>query len=129
MGVGCNSRDLPDHKDPLFSKVKAYHYEVKPDAATLKLEVTRHWNAYIHKGLQPRPSNWKINKCIEYLMSHPIPMLEKRDLDFLASELDEWKGIQQLINDSHEREEDQIIHHSWLSNIPFLRLYHTLVED
>ena len=56
-------------------------------------------------------------------------MLEKRDLDFLASELDEWKGIQQLINDSPEREEDQIVHCSWSSNIPYLRLYHTLVED
>ena len=62
-------------------------------------------------------------------MSHPIPTLEKRDLDFLTSELDEWKGIQQLINNSHEREEDWIIHHSWSSDIPFLRLYRTLVED
>ena len=110
-----------------FCKAKAYHSKVKPDAATLKLEVTRCWNAYICH--QPRPSNWKIDKCIKYLMSHPIPTLEKKDLDFLASELDEWKGIQQLINDSHEREEDWIIHHSWSSNIPFFRLYHTLVED
>ena len=91
MAVGCNSRDLPNHKDPLFCKAKAYHSEVKPDAATLKLEVTRRWNAYIHKGRQPCLSNWKINKCLKYLMSHPIPTLEKRDLDFLASELDEWK--------------------------------------
>ena len=50
MAVGCNTRQLPDHKDPLFSKAKAYHSEVKPDAATLKLEVTRHWMAYIGKG-------------------------------------------------------------------------------
>ena len=110
MAVGCNSCDFPDHKDPLFSKVKAYHSEVKPDAATLKLEVTRCWNAYICKGHQPCPSNWKIDKCIKYLMSHPIPTLEKRDLDYLTSELDKLKGIQQLINDSHEREEDWIIH-------------------
>ena len=129
MVVGCNSHDLPNHKDPLFSKVKAYHSEVKPDAATLKLEVTRRLNAYIHKGHLPHPSNWKIDECIKYLMSHPIPMLEKRDLDFFTSELDEGKGIQQLINDSHEREEDQIIHCSWSSHTPFLRLYHTLVED
>ena len=129
MAVGCNSCDLPDHTDPAFSKVKAYHSKVKRDAATLKLEATRHWNAYIHKGCQPHPSNWKIDKCIKYLMSHPIPTLEKRDLNSLACEHDEWKGIQQLINDSHEREEDRIIHCSWLSNIPFLRLYHTLVED
>ena len=129
MAVGCNSRNLPDHQDPPFCKVKAYHSKVKLDVATLKLEATRCWNAYIHRGHQPCPSNWKIDKRIEYLMSHPIPTLEKRDLDFLTSELDEWKGIQQLINDSHEREEDQIIHHSWSSDIPFLRRYHTLVED
>ena len=41
MVVGCTTRDLPDHKDALFSKAKAYHSEVKPNAATLKLEVTR----------------------------------------------------------------------------------------
>ena len=38
---GCHTRNLPDHKDPPFSKSKAYHSEVKPDSATLKLEVVR----------------------------------------------------------------------------------------
>ena len=37
MVVGCSSHEFPDHKDPPFSKSKAYHSEVKPDAATLKL--------------------------------------------------------------------------------------------
>ena len=50
MAVGCNTRELPDHKDPPFSKAKAYHSEIKPDAATLKLEVTRHWTVSIRKG-------------------------------------------------------------------------------
>ena len=50
MAVGYNTRQLPDHKDPLFSKAKAYHSEIKPDAATLKLKVTRHWTVYIGKG-------------------------------------------------------------------------------
>ena len=84
MAVGCNSRELPDHKDPPFSKSKAYHSEVKPDAATLKLEVTRRYQAYIRKGRQPRPMNWKIDKCIEYLMSNPIPTSEKKELGFLT---------------------------------------------
>ena len=39
MTIGCHTRNLLDHKDPPFSKLKAYHSEVKPDAATLKLEV------------------------------------------------------------------------------------------
>ena len=129
MAVGCNSRELPDHKDPPFSQSKAYHSEVKPDAATLKLEVTRRYQAYIRKGRQPRPTNWKIDKCIEYLMSNPIPTSEKRDLDFLQSELEEWKGIQCLVNESHTRQEDRILHRSWSCDIPYLRLYHTLVED
>ena len=89
MAVGCNSRELPDHKDPPFSKAKAYHSEVKPDAATLKLEVTRRYQAYIRKGHQPRQSNWKIDKCIEYLMSNPIPTYEKRDLNFYSLN---WKN-------------------------------------
>ena len=39
MAIGCHTHNLPDHNDPPFSKSKAYHSEVKPDSATLKLEV------------------------------------------------------------------------------------------
>ena len=120
MAVGCNSCELPDHNDPPFSKSKAYHSEVKPDAVTLKLEVTWQYQAYIRKGRQPQPTNWKIDKCLEYLMSNPIPTSEKRDLDFLQSELEEWKGIQRMVNDSHEREDDRILHQSWSCDIPYL---------
>ena len=84
MAVGCNTRELPDHKDPPFSKAKAYHSEIKPDAATLKLGVTRCWTVYIRKGHRPHPTNWKINKCNDYLLSHPIPTSEKADLEFFA---------------------------------------------
>ena len=129
MVVGCNSHDFLDHKDPLFSKAKAYHSEVKPDAATLKLEVKWHWKAYFSTTHQPHPTNWKIDTCHKYLLSHPIPMSEKTDLDFLESEIQEWKGIQSMINKSQEQEDNWIIHHSWSSDIPYLRLYHTLVED
>ena len=41
MAISCHSRDVPDHKEPPFSQSKVYHSEVKPDASTLKLEVTR----------------------------------------------------------------------------------------
>ena len=129
MAIGCHTRNLPDHKDPPFSKLKAYHSEVKPDSVTLKLEVVQQWKAYTPTGHQPRPSNWKIDKFIDYLMSNPIPTLEEADLDWLESELDKWKGIQVTINESHQNVDDRILHRSWTSDIPFLRLYHTLVED
>ena len=102
---------------------------MKLDSAALKLEVAQRWKAYTPTGHQPRPSNWKIDKCIDYLMSNPIPTLEEADLDWLESELDEWKGIQVMINESHQNANDWILHHSSTSDIPFLRLYHTLVED
>ena len=41
MAIGCNSMDIPDHKDPPFCRSKTYHSEIKPDSSTLKLEVTR----------------------------------------------------------------------------------------
>ena len=100
MGIGCNTRNLPSDKDPPFSKSKVYHTEIKPDATTLKLEISRRWKAYHFSGRQPRPANWKIEKCNQFLMANPIPSLEEFDLDWLASELDEWKGIQELINES-----------------------------
>ena len=64
---------------------------MKLDVSTLKLEVTQHWKAYTKSGRQPRPSNWKIDKCIEYLMENPIPTTEIHDLDWIESELKEWK--------------------------------------
>ena len=129
MVVSCSSHEFLDHKNPPFSKAKAYHSKVKPDTATLKLEVKQHWKAYFSTTCQPCPTNWKIDMYHEYLLSHPIPMSEKADLDFLGSEIQEWKGIQVMINQSQEQEDDQIIHCSWSSDIPYLCLYHTLVED
>ena len=129
MAIGCNTRSLPSDKDPPFSKSKVYHTEIKPDAATLKLEITRRWKAYHFSGRQPRPANWKIQKWNQFLMANPIPSSEEVDLDWLASELDEWKGIQQMINKSQQREDDRVIHRSWSTDVPFLRLYHTLVDD
>ena len=129
MAIGCHSRDIPDHKEPPFSQSKVYHSEVKPDAITLKLEVTRRWKAYTKSGRQPRPSNWKIDKCIEYLMENPIPTTEIHDLDWIESELKEWKGIQEIVNESQQCEDDRILHHTWSMDIPYLRLYHTLIED
>ena len=40
MAIGCNSMDLPDHKEPPFCRLKTNHSEINPDSATLKLEVT-----------------------------------------------------------------------------------------
>ena len=129
MAIGCHSRDIPDHKEPPFSQSKVYHSEVKPDVSTLKLEVTRRWKAYTKSGRQPRPSNWKIDKCIEYLMENPIPTTEIHDLDWIESELKEWKGIQEMVNESQQCEDDWILHRTWSTDIPYLRLYHTLIED
>ena len=57
MVVGCSSCEFPDHKNTPFFKAKAYHSEVKPDAATLKL-VT---------GFHPSPKSfWScthVNSC------------------------------------------------------------------
>ena len=39
MAIGCNTRKLRSHKNPPFSKSKVNHTEIKPDAATLKLEI------------------------------------------------------------------------------------------
>ena len=50
-------------------------------------------------------------------------------LDWLATEMHESKGIQEMINKSQQREDDQVIHHTWSSDIPFFHLYHTLVDD
>ena len=62
-------------------------------------------------------------------MANPIPLSEEYDLDWLATEMYEWKGIQEMINEIQHREDDQVIHRTWSSDIPFLHLCHTLVDD
>ena len=62
-------------------------------------------------------------------MANPIPVSEEFDLEWLATEMHESKGIQQIFNEGQQRKDDRVIHHSWSSNIPFLHLYHTLVDD
>ena len=56
--------------------------------------------------------DWKIDKCIKYLMENPIPMSEVFDLDWIKSELKEWKGIQEMVNKSQQCEDDRILHHT-----------------
>ena len=103
MAIGCNSMDQPDHKEPPFSQSKTYHSEIKPDSATLKLEVTRWWKAYKMSCRQPCPANWKMEKAVEYLMNNPIPLSEVVDQTWLKAELQEWKGIQEMINESNRK--------------------------
>ena len=67
MVVGCSSREFPDHKDPPFSKSKAYHSEVKPDTATLKLEVKWHWKVYFSTTHQPQ----LVGPCVLAKSSNP----------------------------------------------------------
>ena len=129
MAIGCHSMDILDHKDPPFCRSKTYHSEIKPDSSTLKLEVTRRWKAYKTSGRQLRPANWKIEKSLEYLMNNPIPSMEHVDRQWLKEEIQEWKGIQEMINESQQNEEDKVLHHTWSYDIPYLRLYHTLVDD
>ena len=129
MAIGCNSMDIPDHKDPPFCRSKTYHSAIKPDSSTLKLEVTRRWKAYKTSGRQPRLANWKIEKSLEYLMNNPIPSTEHVDRQWLKEEIQEWKGIQEMINESQQNEEDKVLHRTWSNDIPYLRLYHTLVDD
>ena len=62
-------------------------------------------------------------------MENPIPTTEIHDLDWIESELKEWKGIQEMVNKSQQREDDQILHCTWSTDIPYRCLYHTLIED
>ena len=66
---------------------------------------------------------------MEYLMNNPIPPSEVVDRTWLKTELEEWKGIQEMINKSQQHSADKVIHRTWSNDIPYLCLYHTLVDD
>ena len=50
-------------------------------------------------------------------------------MDWIESELKEWKGIQEMVNESQQCEDDRILHCMWSTDIPYLHLYHTLIKD
>ena len=62
-------------------------------------------------------------------MNNPIPSTEKVDRQWLKAEIEEWKGIQEMIYESQQHEEDKVLHCTWSNDTPYLRLYHTLVDD
>ena len=62
-------------------------------------------------------------------MNNPIPSTENVDRQWLKEEIEEWKGIQEMINESQQHEEDKVLHRTWSNDTPYLRLYHTLVDD
>ena len=62
-------------------------------------------------------------------MEDPIPMLEVFDLDWIESELKEWKGIQEMVHESQQHKDDRILPCAWSTDILYLRLYHTLIDD
>ena len=70
-----------------------------------------------------------MEKIVEYLMNNPIPPSEVLDRSWLKAELEEWKGIQEMINESQQHSADKVIHRTWSNDIPYLCLYHTLVDD
>ena len=120
MAIGCHLMDIPDHKDPPFCQSKTYHSEIKLDSSTPKLEVTRQWKAYKMSGRRPWPAKWKIEKSLDYLMNNPNPSTENVDQQWLKEEIEEWKGIQEIINKSQQHEEDKVLHHTWSNNTPYL---------
>ena len=56
-------------------------------------------------------------------------MLEVFALDWIISEIKEWKVIQEMVNESQQHKDDRILHCTWSTDIPNLRLYHTLIND
>ena len=43
-------------------------------------------------------------------MNNPIPPSEVLDRSWLKTELEEWKGIQEMINKSQQHSADKVIH-------------------
>ena len=62
-------------------------------------------------------------------MNNPIPPPEVVDRTWLKTELEEWEGIQEMINESQQHSADKVIHRTWSNDIPHLHLYHTLVDN
>ena len=34
-----------------------------------------------------------------------------------------------MVNESQQQKDDRILHHTWSTDIPYLRLYRTLIND
>ena len=53
-------------------------------------------------------------------MNNPIPSTEIVDQKWLKEEIEEWKGIQEMTNESQQHEEDKVLHRTWSNDTPYL---------
>ena len=89
VGQQTNEEGVPflfdDHQ--LFSCTKQVNY--KPTNTHLCDEIRRCVQAYPqYKSFDPRPSQWKCNKLLNWLVSNPIPSTAVEDVAFLSSQID-----------------------------------------
>ena len=61
-----------------------------------------------------------MEKSLEYLMNNPIPSTEVVDQTWLKEELEEWKGIQEMIIKSQQHDEDKVLHQTLSNDISYL---------
>ena len=66
----------------------------------------RHWKAYHSSGRQPHPAKWRIEKCIDFLMANPIPIVRGiLILIWLVMEMHEWRKVyKEMIHESQQKE-------------------------
>jgi hypothetical protein len=72
---------------------------------------------------KPRCNNWTQDKMLEWLFQNPIS--SHADVFFIQREVE---GFINLIYES-QNENEAISRRLWTTNMPYLRLYHTLLDD
>ena len=59
MVIGCNSMDLPDHKEPLFSRSKTYHSEISYGVGNKKFGQDRYKKGIIGKSCSKKENGFR----------------------------------------------------------------------
>ena len=75
---------------------------------------------------RPRPAEWKIGDCTDWLEEHPLQ--DPACIKFLQKEVDR---VMKIIEEVMEvkKQEKQANGGSWFGNLPWLHLIHCIVDD
>lgn len=120
LSVGCDDEIDPDTAP--WNTIP--RRDVKPRKKDLQSEVKRRSENEINP---PRPNNWDVNTCMEWLKLHPVTA--NADLSFIKEESSRIQKILDEANREAAMNESLTRVGQWRGPVPILRLAHCLIED
>ena len=120
LSIG-SEHEINTEEDPWKSLQRR---DIKPKKKDLQAEVKRRSSNF---AVPPRPNNWDVNACLEWLKNNPIT--DENDLLFIKNESARIRVLVEKANQEAVLNETLTRAGQWRGPAPVLRIAHCLIED